>query len=54
MTVLAQAKGGTSITEVSALNRRGKTVELRVAASVMRTEDGAVSGLILVIEQTAT
>jgi hypothetical protein len=32
------------------VNRRGKTVELRVAASPMRTEEGAVSGIILVID----
>jgi signal transduction histidine kinase len=35
---------------VTAVNRRGKTVELRVAASPMRTEDGSVSGIILVID----
>jgi len=35
---------------VTAVNRRGKTVELRVAASPLRTEDDAVSGIILVID----
>jgi two-component system CheB/CheR fusion protein len=40
----------TSTSDVTAVNRRGKTVELRVAASPMRTEDGAVSGIILVID----
>ena len=40
----------TSTSDVTAVNRRGKTVELRVAASPMRTEEGAVSGLILVID----
>jgi two-component system CheB/CheR fusion protein len=40
----------TSTSDVTAVNRRGKTVELRVAASPMRTEEGAVSGLLLVIE----
>ena len=45
--------GVTSTIELSALNRRGKTVELRVAGSPMRSEEGAISGLILVIDQTA-
>jgi two-component system CheB/CheR fusion protein len=40
----------TSTSDVTAVNRRGKTVELRVAASPLRTEEGAVSGLILVID----
>jgi two-component system CheB/CheR fusion protein len=40
----------TSTSDVTAVNRRGKTVQLRVAASPMRTEDGAVSGIILVID----
>ncbi len=49
---LRQALGRTrtSTSEVTAVNRRGRTVELRVAASPMRTEDGAVSGIILVID----
>jgi two-component system CheB/CheR fusion protein len=52
--VLAGADGsGTSVIDLSALNRRGKTVKLRVAASPMRSEDGAISGLILVIDQAA-
>jgi two-component system CheB/CheR fusion protein len=52
--VLAGADGsGTSIIDLSALNRRGKTVKLRVAASPMRSEEGTISGLILVIDQTA-
>jgi hypothetical protein len=33
------------------VNRRGKTVELRIAASPMRTEEGGISGIILVIDQ---
>jgi two-component system CheB/CheR fusion protein len=45
------AKSSTSTIDLSALNRRGKTVELRVAASPMRSEEGGVSGLILVIDQ---
>ena len=52
--VLARADGsGTSIIDLSALNRRGKTMKLRVAASPMRSEEGTISGLILVIDQTA-
>jgi two-component system CheB/CheR fusion protein len=49
---LRQALGRTrtATSEVTAVNRRGKTVEPRVAASPMRTEDGAVSGIILVID----
>jgi hypothetical protein len=35
---------------VTAVNRRGKTVELQIAASPMRTEEGKVSGVILVID----
>ena len=52
--VLAGADGsGTSVIDLSALNRRGKTVKLRVAASPMRSEEGTISGLILVIDQAA-
>jgi two-component system CheB/CheR fusion protein len=43
----------TSTMSLPALNRRGKTVDLQVAASPMRTEEGAISGLILVIDHTA-
>ena len=43
----------TSALGLSALNRRGKTVDLRVTASPMRSEKGSISGLILVIDQTA-
>ena len=46
-------QAGPSTVDLSALNRRGKTVELRVTASPMRSEEGAISGLILVIDQTA-
>jgi two-component system CheB/CheR fusion protein len=52
--VLARAENHTSAIELSSLNRRGKTVALRVAASPMRSEEGAVSGLILVIDQLAS
>ena len=52
--VLAGAPASSASTiDLSALNRRGKTVELRVAASAMRSEEGALSGLILVIDQAA-
>jgi two-component system CheB/CheR fusion protein len=40
----------TSTSDVTAVNRRGKTVKLRVAASPLRAEDGTVSGIILVID----
>lgn len=36
--------------QVTAVNRRGKTVELRIAASPMLSEEGTVSGIILVID----
>jgi two-component system CheB/CheR fusion protein len=45
------AESGTATIDLSALNRRGKTVELRVAASPMRSEEGVITGLILVIDQ---
>jgi two-component system CheB/CheR fusion protein len=35
---------------LTAVNRRGKTVDLQVAASPMRTEEGTISGIILVID----
>ena len=37
----------------AAVNRRGKSVELQIAASPMRTEEGGISGIILVIDQRA-
>jgi two-component system CheB/CheR fusion protein len=44
--------GGTTLARhVTAVNRRGKTVELRVTASPMRTEEGGIGGIILVIDQ---
>jgi len=46
----AQADGNMDAM-VTAINRRGKTVELAIAASPMRTEEGTVSGVILVIDQ---
>jgi two-component system CheB/CheR fusion protein len=51
--ILARRAPGTAVTHVTAVNRRGKTVELQIAASPMRTEEGAISGIILVIDQTA-
>jgi two-component system, chemotaxis family, CheB/CheR fusion protein len=51
--ILANEGNHTSSVDLSALNRRGKTVELRVAASPMWTEEGSISGLILVIDQTS-
>jgi two-component system, chemotaxis family, CheB/CheR fusion protein len=52
--ILTEAGGNAMSTiDLAALNRRGKTVELRVSASPMRTEEGALSGLILVIDQAA-
>jgi len=51
--LIGASENSTSTMSLSALNRRGKTVDLRVAASPMRSEEGAISGLILVIDQTA-
>jgi two-component system CheB/CheR fusion protein len=48
------ANGGTVAApahQVTAVNRRGKTVDLQIAASPMRTEEGKISGIILVIDQ---
>jgi hypothetical protein len=50
-TLAGEAESNTSTIDLSALNRRGKTVELRIAASPMRSEEGVVSGLILVIDR---
>ncbi|HEX6520639.1 MAG TPA: CheR family methyltransferase [Streptosporangiaceae bacterium] len=50
--VLRQPDAGTSAHKMTAVNRRGKTVELQVAASPMHTEEGAISGMILVIDQS--
>jgi two-component system CheB/CheR fusion protein len=51
--LVGSGESSTSSIDLSALNRRGKTVELRVAASPMRSEEGVISGLILVIDQVA-
>ena len=45
-----QAGDGSSVLQLPAVNRRGKTVHLRIAASALRTEEGAPSGVILVID----
>jgi two-component system CheB/CheR fusion protein len=37
--------------ELTAVNRRGRTVELQIVASPMRNEEGGISGIILVIDQ---
>ena len=52
--ILGRARGGTSTSDVTAVNRRGRTVDLQVAASPMRTEEGDISGVILVIDQTVS
>ena len=53
--VLAGADGNGSVSaparRVTAVNRRGKTVELQIAAAPMRSEEGGVNGIILVIDQ---
>jgi two-component system CheB/CheR fusion protein len=46
----ADGTGAATAHYVTAVNRRGKTVELQIAASPMRTEEGKVSGVILVID----
>jgi two-component system, chemotaxis family, CheB/CheR fusion protein len=51
--LIGAGESSTSTMSLSALNRRGKTMDLRVAASPMRSEEGAISGLILVIDQAA-
>jgi two-component system, chemotaxis family, CheB/CheR fusion protein len=48
--LLAGASDGTSALQLAAVNRRGRTVDLRIAASPLRTEEGATSGIILVID----
>jgi two-component system CheB/CheR fusion protein len=42
---------GLLVHNVTAVNRRGKAVELQIAASPLRTEEGVISGVILVIDQ---
>ncbi len=52
--VLNQAGAGSPALELTAVNRRGKTVNLRIAATPLRTEEGATSGFILVIDHVPT
>ncbi|HEY0932869.1 MAG TPA: CheR family methyltransferase, partial [Trebonia sp.] len=47
----ADGNGAVPAHAVTAVNRRGKTVELQIAASPMRTEEGGINGLILVMDQ---
>jgi len=51
--VLGQDSNGTARLQLAAVNRRGKTVDLRITACPLRTEDGAASGVILVIDQAS-
>jgi two-component system, chemotaxis family, CheB/CheR fusion protein len=53
-TLLNQAGDGSPALELAAVNRRGKTVNLRIAATPLRTEEGATSGFILVIDHVPT
>ncbi|HEY6497596.1 MAG TPA: PAS domain-containing protein, partial [Trebonia sp.] len=46
----ADGTGTASAHQVTAVNRRGRTVDLQIAASPMRTDEGSVSGVILVID----
>ena len=48
--LLDQAGDGSSALALAAVNRRGKPVNLRIAATALRTEEGATSGFILVID----
>ncbi len=53
-TVLAGvAENNTSAIDLAGLNRRGKTEELRIAASPMRSAEDVITGLILVIDRAA-
>jgi two-component system CheB/CheR fusion protein len=49
-TLLSQAGDGWPALELTAVNRRGKTVNLRIAATPLRSEEGATGGFILVID----
>ena len=53
-TLLNQAGDDSPALELAAVNRRGKTVDLRIAATALRTEEGATSGFILVIDHVPT
>jgi two-component system CheB/CheR fusion protein len=49
----AAENGAAPARRFAAVNRRGRTVDLEIAASPMRTEEGGISGIILVIDQRA-
>ncbi len=51
--LLGQGSDGTASLQLAAVNRRGKTVHLRIAACPLRTEEGAASGVILVIDHAS-
>ncbi len=51
--LLGQGGDGTASLQLAAVNRRGKTVDLRIAACPLRTEEGAASGVILVIDHAS-
>jgi two-component system CheB/CheR fusion protein len=48
--LLGESPDGSSTLQLTAVNRRGRTVNLRIGASALRTEAGAVTGVILVID----
>jgi two-component system CheB/CheR fusion protein len=48
--LLSQASNGAATLHLSAVNRRGRTVDLRITASPLRSEEGKTSGIILVID----
>jgi two-component system CheB/CheR fusion protein len=48
--LLDQAGNAAATLHLSAVNRRGKTVELRIAAAPLHGEQGTASGIILVID----
>ena len=52
--LLGQGSDGTASLQLAAVNRRGKTVDLRIAACPLRTEEGAASGVILVIDHASS
>jgi two-component system CheB/CheR fusion protein len=47
--LVSQANGSATL-HLTAVNRRGKTVDLRIAASPLHSEEGPASGIILVID----
>ena len=51
--LLGPVSNGSSTLRLAAINRRGKTVDLRISASPLYTEEGATSGVILVIDHAS-